>query len=220
VSQTAKKDGAKMKTERMIRTILPVAVVLCVLSLHLYKACAHCDTLDGPVIQTARLALQKGDVSPVLKWVKKEHEDEIRAVFARTLKVRSLNAEAKELADTYFFETLVRIHRAGEGAPYTGLKPAGTVEPPIAAADKALGNGSVDALVKAVKSHVEKGIRERFAKVLQKKHHADDSVEAGRQFVEAYVQYVHYVEGIHQAVMGGIHRHPESKAGAEAHGDH
>jgi hypothetical protein len=29
---------------------------------------AHCDTLDGPVVMTAKAALEKGDVTPVLKW--------------------------------------------------------------------------------------------------------------------------------------------------------
>jgi hypothetical protein len=85
---------------------------------------AHCDTLSGPVVLTAKAALEKGDVTPVLKWVKKEDEKEIREAFARTLAVRKQSTDARELADTYFFETLVRIHRAGEGAPYTGLKAA------------------------------------------------------------------------------------------------
>ncbi|HUW18493.1 MAG TPA: DUF6448 family protein [Sedimentisphaerales bacterium] len=209
-----------MTRERTVRTILTLAVVMGVLCIYLHKAYGHCDTLDGPVIQAARIALAKGDVSPILKWVKKEHETEIRDVFARTLKVRSTGPEAKELADMYLFETLVRIHRAGEGAAYTGLKPPGTVEPPIAAADKALENGSVDGLVKAVTRQVEKGIRERFAKALEKKQHADESVEAGREFVEAYVQYVHYVEGIHQAVMTPTHGHSESSVNTKTHGDH
>jgi hypothetical protein len=93
-------------------------------------ASAHCDTLDGPVVMTAKAALEKGDVTPVLKWVRKEDEKEIREQFKKTLTVRAKGPEAKELADMYFFETLVRIHRAGEGAPYTGLKSAGMVEPP------------------------------------------------------------------------------------------
>jgi hypothetical protein len=84
---------------------------------------AHCDTLDGPVVQTARTALEKGDITPLLKWVRVEDEKEIKDAFEKTLAVRRKGAEAKELADMYFFETLVRIHRAGEGAPYTGLKP-------------------------------------------------------------------------------------------------
>jgi len=121
---------------------------------------SHCDTLAGPVVMTAKTALDKGDVTPVLKWVKKEYEGEIREAFKNTLAVRKMSPEAKKLADMYFFETLVRIHRAGEGAPYTGLKPGEAVEPIIAEADKALEKGSVDDLVKHVTDAVAKGIRE------------------------------------------------------------
>lgn len=160
-------------------------------------AAAHCDTLDGPVVSTARAALEKGDVTPVLKWVRKEDEPAIREQFKKTLAVRSKGPEAGELADRYFFETLVRIHRAGEGAPYTGLQPAGSVEPPIAAADKALESGSANSLVKMIADAAAKGIHERFARVAEARKHADESVEAGRKFVEAYVDYTHYVERLY-----------------------
>jgi hypothetical protein len=45
------------------------------------NAYAHCDTLDGPVVKDARMALEKGDVTPILKWVKAENETEVRATF-------------------------------------------------------------------------------------------------------------------------------------------
>jgi hypothetical protein len=158
---------------------------------------AHCDTLSGPVVMTAKMALEKGDVTPVLKWVKKEHEGEIREAFKKTLAVRSKGPEAKELADMYFFETLVRLHRAGEGAPYTGLKPGEAVEPIIAEADKALESGSDDNPVKKVSDALASGIRDRFAYARETKKHADESVEAGREFVEAYVEFTHYVERLY-----------------------
>jgi hypothetical protein len=167
------------------------------------KAFAHCDTLDGPVIETARLALEKGDVTPVLKWVPKEHEQEIREAFSQTLAVRVKGKEARELADQFFFETLVRVHRAGEGAPYTGLKSAGTVDPAVAAADKALQTGSIDELADKISNAVGEGIKKRFNAAHEKKKHENDSVEAGRDFVEAYVQYVHFIESIHNLVAKG-----------------
>ena len=174
---------------------------------------AHCDTLDGPVIEAARLALEKGEVTPVLKWVPKEHEQEIRDAFSQTLAVRVKGKEARELADRFFFETLVRVHRAGEGAPYTGLKSAGTVEPAIAAADKALQTASVDTLADKISNAVREGIKKRFDAALEKKKHADDSVEAGRDFIEAYVQYVHFIEGIHNLVAKGAEHHHSAKHG-------
>lgn len=88
-------------------------------------ASAHCDGMDGPVVKAARAALETHDPRLVLIWVQKKDEAEVRQAFQSTLAVRDLSPEAKELADRYFFETLVRLHRAGEGAPYTGLKPAG-----------------------------------------------------------------------------------------------
>lgn len=180
------------------------------------KAVAHCDTLDGPVVADARAALAKGDVTPVLKWVKADAEQEVRALFASALKVRKLAPAAQELADHYFFETLVRVHRAGEGAPYTGLKPAGSVEPPIAMADQALAKGNVDDLAKKIAAHTEAGIRERFQQALATQKHAGESVAAGREFVEAYVSYVHYVEGIVNAVHAGPH-HGEAPAAKAEH---
>jgi hypothetical protein len=169
-------------------------------------AAAHCDALDGPVITEARVALEKGDVTPVLKWVMPEYENEVRQAFAKTLQVRGLGEQAQDLADLYFFETLVRVHRAGEGAPYTGIKPAGTIEAPIAKADLALEQGSVDELADAISAHVAKEMRSRFAHALELRERADESVSAGREFVEAYVQYVHFVEGI-VAVVHGEHHH-------------
>ena len=123
---------------------------------------AHCDTLDGPVVQTARTALEKGDITPLLKWVQADDEKEIRVAFQKTLVVRTKGAEAKELADMYFFETLVRIHRAGEGAPYTGLKPGAAVDPAVALADEALESGSVDKLVGVLSKAMSNRISERF----------------------------------------------------------
>lgn len=177
---------------------------------------AHCDTLAGPVVLTAKMALEKGDITPVLKWVKKENEGELREAFKKTLAVRKQNKETKELADMYFFETLVRLHRAGEGAPYTGLKPGEAVEPIVAEADKALESGSVDNLVKLVTDAAAKGIRERFAHTRETRKHADESVEAGRAFVEAYVEFTHYVERLHldATAVHGAHGEPE-KTGTE-----
>ncbi len=185
----------------MKKTLLFLAVVL-LSSLGLSTiAQAHCDTLDGPVIQAAKKALDKGEITPVLKWIRKDQESEVRAAFQKTIAVRKTGAEARELADHYFFETLVRIHRAGEGAPYTGIS-AGPVEPIIAAADKALEKSSVDHVVKHVTEAVAAGIRKRFDDTAEKKKHAEESVAAGREFVEAYVDFTHYVERLHLDAVG------------------
>lgn len=178
---------------------------------------AHCDTLDGPVVGDARTALGKGDVTPILKWVQPKDEAEIREAFARTMAVRKLDPKAQQLADTFFFETLVRIHRAGEGAPYTGLKAAGSVEPVVAKADRALADGSVDGLAKALAAHTEEGVRKRFEQAKETGKHSRESVEAGRKYVEAYVTYVHYVEGIANAVHGAPEHAQTAAPGSHQH---
>lgn len=183
--------------------LIGIVFAFCLLSSNM--AHAHCDTLDGPVIQDARIALEKGDVTPVLKWVKKDAETEIRTAFDDALLERKTDREA---ADMKFFETLVRIHRAGEGADFTGLKPAGTVEPAVAKADEAIEKGSVEDLAGKIGTVVTNGIRERFTELMEAKKHMNESVEAGRKYVEAYVEYVHYIEGIHNLATGGsAHAH-------------
>ncbi len=180
------------------------------------KADAHCDTLDGPVVTAARTALEKGDVRPVLMWVRPDAETQIRDAFAKARAVRGKGAEAREIADTWFFETLVRVHRAGEGAPSTGLKPAGSeIDPAVALADRALESGAVDHLVAAVQEHLDGGIRERFQRAMETKRHAGTSVAAGREFVEAYVTFIHYVERLHaDATSSPVHGGAEADPGA------
>ena len=177
----------------------------------------HCDTLAGPVIGDARVALEAGDITPLLKWVKSEDEAEIRAAFRKTLEVRKQGPQARELADMYFLETLVRIHRAGEGAPFTGLKPAEAVEPIIVETDKALEAGASEPLVKLLQKDMEQGIRSRFTRALETKKHAPESVAAGREYVEAYVELTHYVEALHTTAGGKGSQHAAPPAGEHAH---
>jgi hypothetical protein len=184
-------------------------------------AAAHCDTLDGPVVSDARAALAAADPALVLKWVSAADEPQIRAAFERTLGVRKLGGEAAALADTWFFETLVRVHRAGEGAPYTGLAPADASEPGIAAADRAIATGSIDDLASAISARAKAGLEQRFERLAAARAHAAHGVEAGRAWVAAYVDFIHYVEGLHTALEREAgHDHgvaPAPDAGAHPH---
>jgi hypothetical protein len=192
-----------MKTKVIITNMAEILILLIGLLLSIPDiAGAHCDTLAGPVVMDAKKALEKNDVTPVLKWVKKEHEGEIKEAFKKTLAVRKQGEEAKDLADMYFFETLVRLHRAGEGAPYTGLKPAEEIEMIIVETDNSLESGSVDNLVKHITDVVVKGINKAFLHARETKKHSDKSVEAGRKFVEAYVEFTHYVERLYFDAAG------------------
>jgi hypothetical protein len=199
-----------MMIDRLARLLSAFAIGLILLMMPT-KVFGHCDGMDGPVVKAAQQALAKGDINLVLIWAQADAEAEIRKVFAKTLAVRKLNSEARELADLYFFETLVRIHRAGEGASYTGLKPAGRdLGPAIPAADKAIETGAIEPLVQLITSESTNGIRQRFQKATAAKKFNAEDVKAGRQYVKAYVEFVHYVEGLYESVQGGGDEHSES----------
>jgi hypothetical protein len=175
---------------------------------------AHCDGLDGPVVKAAEAALARGNVNLVLIWVQASDEVEIRRAFDQTMKVRKLGPEAQALADTYFFETLVRTHRAGEGASFTGLKPAGRdLGPAIPAADQALKSGDVTPLTKLLVDRMRSGLTDRFNPTVAAAEVASRDPEAGREYVERYVTFIHYVEGMYEAAARRVEGHyPEGEA--------
>ena len=181
----------------------------------------HCDGIDGPVVTLARKALEAAKVNLVLPWVRKEDEGEIRHSFEHALAVRGLGPKAKSLADHHFFETLVRVHRAGEGAGFTGLKPAGRdLGPAIPAADRALEDGSVEKVVDLVTEAVRQGVHRHFHEAMSRRSFGPDDVAAGRAYVEAYVAYVHYVERLWEAATGAAHGHHPEHGEAAAHSAH
>ena len=184
-------------------TVVGAALALMLLFGFPNAAFAHCDTLDGPVVSAAREALDSANINLVLIWVKPGDEGEIKAAFQKALAVRKLSPAARDMADAYFFETLVRVHRQGEGAPYTGLKPAGAdLGPAIPAGDKALAAGDVAPVTKLLTDAMQAGLRKQFDNVLAKKNFDKDDVAAGLEYVEAYVAYIHYVERMYEAAVG------------------
>ena len=206
-----------MRKSYMILCALVGAIFFVLPGLDSGKCYAHCDGLDGPVVTAAQKALDTGDVNLVLIWVQKNDEDTIRNAFQKTLGIRKLSPEAKELADMYFFETLVRTHRAGEGAPYTGLKPAGRdLGPAIPAGDKAIIDGQVEPVVKLLTDPIRRGIHEQFKKVMARKKFNKDDVAAGREYIETYVTFIHYVEHLYEASKEPSHGHyPEATEGVD-----
>ncbi|OIO18208.1 MAG: hypothetical protein AUJ54_08660 [Ignavibacteria bacterium CG1_02_37_35] len=167
---------------------------------------AHCDSYDGPVIKDAEKALETNNVNLVLKWVTKEQEKEIITLFQKTFELRNGDKDVYEIVEKHFFETLVRLHRETEGAPYTGLKPAGTTKQIIQMTDKALKDDNVDDFIIKLNNHIDKVVREKYQKVSKLYKVKDDSVEKGREFVAAYVDYTHTVEAVHDIIEhGGSH---------------
>ncbi|MFZ6032653.1 MULTISPECIES: DUF6448 family protein [unclassified Melioribacter] len=156
---------------------------------------AHCDSMEGPVVKAAQKALETGNINYVLIWIKAEYESEIQNLFDKVLRVRTLNNEALELADMYFYETVVRLHRMGEGVGYTGLKPAGyRPEEGIEAADIAIEKGSVEEILQHADKSKHSDVIKYFNDVQLKKNYKVNDIKAGREFVEAYVHFIHYVE--------------------------
>ena len=181
---------------------------------------AHCDNIEGPVVTAARQALADGDLRPVLRWVPPMAEEEVSTAFARARAVRALSPEAGELADRWFFETVVRLHRQGEGYAFDGLAPPGTaVDPAIAAVDAALASGEGGALARAMAAEAEAALRGRFARVAAAREHADESVEHGRELVAAYVELTHFAERLH-ALASGAEPHGEHGAPVGGHAEH
>ena len=172
----------------------------------------------NPIIPEAKAALENGDITAILKWVKPEYETEVKTTFSLAVKVRDKSPQAKELADKYFLETLIRVHRAGEGAPYTGLKDT-PPEKIVTLADKALANGSADEMIKKMQTHLAETIKEKFNKALQASKNKDKNIESGREFVEAYVQYMHYMEGIHATITSTGGHHSEGTEVGMEHGE-
>ena len=196
------------RTFRMTWAVVTIAL----LGLTPARALAHCDGLDGPVVKAAQRALETRNSALVLIWVQDKDEREIQTAFEQTLAVRELSPQAKELADRFFFETLVRVHRAGEGAPFTGLKPAGRdLGPAIPAADEAVRNGSVEHLQQLLTGVFQQRLREEFGRVMAAKTFKPDDLAAGRAYINAYVEFIHFVERVYDSMMQSSHDHFEER---------
>lgn len=151
----------------------------------------HCDTRDGPVVKACERALETGNPNFALIWVPKSAEPELRSAFERVLRSRELGGDAKSIAEDWFFETAVRLHRAGEGAPYAGLKPSGLSEGPVVPrAEKSIETGNGKDAIGFILDTVEEDLQRRFNHVLETKNYDVNDVEAGRAFVAAFIDYV------------------------------
>jgi Family of unknown function (DUF6448) len=166
----------------------------------------HCDSLDGPVVTAARQALDAADVDVVLPFVPEEGEAEVKDVFQRTLRVRELDDEAREVADRLFFETVVRVHRAGEGAPYTGLRPAGlSFGPVIPLAETAVERGNAEAVSHFLGEELNGQLRRRLDEVKMLASGKGRSVRDARRYVEAMLGFEVYCHRLFEALQAPAH---------------
>jgi len=200
----------KIKKQSGLKHLSLITLILIsIITISSQKSFAHCDSYDGPVVQDAYKALETNNVNLVLKWISESQETEIVSLFNKTYKLKTGDKEIYEIVEKHFFETLVRLHRETEGAPYTGLKQAGTTKKIIVMSDKAIESGNIDNLLKNFNDHIEMFIREKYNQVLALEKVKNESVEKGRAYVKAYVEYTHLLEGIHDMI--------EHRAGHGAH---
>lgn len=166
----------------------------------------HCDSMDGPVVAAARQALEAADVDLVLPFVDPDGEAEVRAMFDTVMPVRGLAPGAREVADRLFFETVVRIHRAGEGAPYTGLKPAGlSVGPVIPLAERAVETGSSDEVGTFLTEVLRSELRQRLELVNTLKATRNRSIDDARRYVEAMLGFEVYSDHVFRSLGAAVH---------------
>lgn len=177
----------------------------------------HCDTIDGPVVVAAKKALESGNINLILPWVFEGGWEEVRDLFKEALGARKAGGKAQEVADLWFSENVVRIHRKGEGAGYTGLKPAGLdTGPIIPRIDKGMETGSIKEVVDYISHEVETAIHDRFNNAYSKKNYNPNNPKAGREFVEAYLGLTLFSHHLHMYIVsGGEHHGEESEEGVQ-----
>lgn len=181
--------------------------LLAIFFLNVQNTFAHCDSYDGPVIKEAKEALASNNMNLVLKWVSVADEPEITTLFKKTYALKNGDKEIYGIVEQHFLETLVRLHRATEGVGYTGLKPAGSASAIVVMADASIANHNVNKLLTDFTAHIQKVVREKYDKVEQLSRVKNQSLAQGREYVEAYVDYTHTLEGMHAYLEHGAAAH-------------
>ncbi|MFA5667652.1 MAG: DUF6448 family protein [Balneolaceae bacterium] len=194
-----------MKTNRhTLRNLLSVTLLAFFMLFNATPASAHCDSYDGPVIVDAVKALNTNNVNLVLKWINADQEAEIIALFNKTYKLKKGDKEVYDIVEKHFFETLVRLHRETENAPFTGLFPAGSTKMIVQLSDHAVESKDIESLLTRLNDHINNVIREKYELVAALDLVKDTSVEKGREYVAAYVEYTHILEAMHDIIEHGV----------------
>lgn len=167
----------------------------------------HCDTMDGPVVNAAEMALEMEDINYILPFVPQTAEDELKEAFRKTLSVRELSEEAGELADYWFFETAVRLHRKGEEKPYEGLKPAGLDwGPVISKAEEAIEDEDPGKVIDFLTGVLEDEIQKRFQRAISLKDHDINDISTAREYVNAMLGFVLYSHHLYKFIINSDHK--------------
>lgn len=184
------------------------------------RAEAHCDSATGPVVTAAREALEQNNVDLILPYVKDDAEAELTAVFNHAQEVRKLGGEAQALAERFFFETTVRLHRMGEGAGFTGIKESVEYDPALAASEEALKDGSVEEVYKVLAAGLHDKLEEKWHAVVETRKHAAEvgSVAANRERVEAELGFQIFAHETYNSIVNFNPHGEGAGAGGHEHG--
>ncbi len=211
-----KKFPSVNRLVRLSRVLVPTLVIAGALTFAVnpQKAEAHCDSAQGPVAIAALRALETNDVSLVLPYVAPEMEVELSAAFEEATSVRSMGGDAQKLADKYFIDTTVRLHRLGEGAPFTGVTDESVPEA-IIAADEAMESGSPEAVYAFLNEAMQEGIEANYHRVVEARDHAaaENTVEANRERVEAELIFEKYIYELYLTITSPVGHEGEIEAG-------
>jgi hypothetical protein len=163
----------------------------------------RCDALDGPVIQAAKKAIERINVLYVLPWVQHASEAELRDAFEDLMHAREKHPDAEKVADRWFFETVVRLHRMGEGEAFTGLKPDGADPGPASRlADAALESGDVEDLKDFFEDAIEDELKMRLARVTSTSGYEPWDIPAARLHIHETLEFFRFVERLSRALDG------------------
>lgn len=190
----------------MLHKTKTAAILMIVLFFSVFTASsfAHCDSENGPTAVDARKALEKENFEIAAKWVGEKRTEELRNTFEEALEVYQMGGKAEELAEKHFVSTTVRLHREAEGMSFTGMKPAQKLPPVLAAAEKSLETGNLEPVTDLLSKELKKETGKWFKKAIAaKKNYEGDNLQAGRKWVDAYVKYVIFVNGIHKTIREG-----------------
>lgn len=201
------KTRNQLFTMRLFRSFFILSLISIFSLLSIQQASAHCDSFDGPALIDAAKALETNNVELIKKWILAEDEAVVVPLFHKAYSLKDGDVEIYEIVKTHFYETFVRLHREMEGATFTGLKPAGTTAHITVMSDRALEVGNFEGLLTALNKHVNEQLIEKYEKTAALYKVKDRSVEDGRAYVAAYVDYTHAVEAVHDILEGGGHHH-------------
>jgi hypothetical protein len=159
------------------------------------------DITNGSVMDAAKMALDTGNVNYVLIWVPEASENKLKNLFAKTVCERRDRKDVQDIAFDWYFETVNRLHRAGEGTLYTCMNLAGLDERSVVPKVKrVIETGEAEEIIGFIPKTQEHDFRHRFRHVMEKKNYDVNNVVDGRAYVAAFTDFIVYLHHIYTSI--------------------